>query len=76
MKTIQFRVRRKFAKVSFVAILLTLVACLLIVVFGDKNTAANLREAGIIIAPIIVCLTVNIGLYMKLVSDADNLHKT
>jgi hypothetical protein len=72
MQSPSFKVRRRFAKAGFAALLITLFSCLLIVVFGDAATAKNLHEAGIIIAPIVVCLTANISHYMKLVADADS----
>ena len=66
-----FTVRRNFAKASFWVLNLTLFICLSIVIFGPAETSNNLHEAGIIIAPIIVCLTGIVAQYMKLVSDAD-----
>jgi len=67
----KFTVRRRFAKVSFWSVVATLFICLAIVVLGDEQTAKNLHEAGIIIAPIVIALIANVSHYMKLVSDAD-----
>ena len=69
-----FKVRRRFAQLAFLAILVTLASCLLIAFFGDADSANRLREAGIIIAPIIVCLTGVIGQYAHLVFKQDNRH--
>lgn len=71
MKTDMFKVRRRFAKASFVSVLITLFSCLLIAAFGGPLAAANLKEAGIIIVPIIVCLTGVIGQYAHLVYKQD-----
>ena len=72
MKTQQFAVRRRFAKTAFAVLIFTLFFCLWIAYAGDAQAASNLREAGIIVAPIIVCFAALIAQYAHLVSQADN----
>jgi hypothetical protein len=71
MKTAQFTVRRRIAKTSFAAILITLFWCLSIAAWGDEGSAARLREAGLIIAPICLFLTGLIGQYAHMVFKTD-----
>lgn len=71
MKDPKFKVRRGWARTSFYTIISIVFMCFGIVLFGDNQTSKNLNEVGIILAPIIVCLTANVSHYMKLVSDAD-----
>ena len=68
----KFKVRRRWAAISFYTVIAIVAATYAIVVLGDDQTSKNLREAGIIIAPIVVCLIANVSHYMKLVSDADD----
>ena len=72
MKTVSFNVRRRFAKTAFACIVATLFFVLGVAAFGDAQTAANLREAGIIIAPIVLCLAGVIAQYAHLVYKTDN----
>lgn len=66
------RVRRRFAKVSFVAILLTLATVLGIVFFGSAEVAANLSAAQGIVMLILTCLTGLVGHYGHMVHSEDN----
>ncbi|KZZ71501.1 hypothetical protein A3765_28425 [Oleiphilus sp. HI0130] len=72
MKQLSFAVRRRFAKVSFFVLIATLFAVLGAAFFGEPQTANNLREAGIIIAPIIICLTTLVAQYSYLVYKTDS----
>lgn len=68
----KFNKRRKWAAISFYTVLLIVLTTFGIVIFGDEQTSKNLREAGIIIAPIVVCLIANVSHYMQLVSNDDS----
>jgi len=67
----QFLIRRTMAVCAFIAIILTLFLCLGIAVIADEQMAKNLREIGLIVGPIIVCLTANITHYAQLVHKTD-----
>lgn len=67
-----FKVRRRFAIAAFALIGITLLSALAIAAFGEQGTAQNLREAGVIISPIIICLTGVIAQYAHLVFKQDN----
>lgn len=71
MKQNAFNVRRRFAKVSFIAILITLFWCLGIATFGEPSAAENLKQIGLIIGPICAFLTTIVGGYMGSVAYND-----
>ena len=58
------QVKRRIAKTSFVAILATLVALLVLIATGDENTARNLDAASGSIAAILAFLTLIVLGYM------------
>ena len=65
------KVRRTFAKVAFLSILLTLVSVLGIVFFGGTSVAANLNAASGIVISILTCLTGIVGQYAHIVYSED-----
>lgn len=66
-----FRVRRRMAKAAFFVLVTIVYTVLYVALTGGPDVASNLRECGIIIAPIIVCFTGVIVHYSHQVTKHD-----
>lgn len=67
----QFRLRRKMAIAAFVAILGTLVAVLAMIWLGGEHMGEKLLQGGVLLGPVIGCLTAIIWKYCGDVTRTD-----
>ncbi len=67
----RFRLRRRMAVAAFSAILATLAAVLILVGIGDEHMGDKLLQAGVLLGPIIGCLTAIIWKYCGDVTRTD-----
>ena len=67
-----FKNRRCMAWISYRTIIITLVACLLIIVFGNEGVSDRAESLSEIIISILACLTLQIGDYSHSVRKKDD----
>lgn len=67
----RFRLRRIMALWAFAAILLTLAATLLLIFVGGEHMGEKLLQGGVLLGPVIGCLTALIWKYFGDVTRTD-----
>lgn len=71
----KFKIRRRMALCSFIALITIVIVVLLGAIFGSPNVGSNLNSSSGIISPAMLCFTGIIGQYAHLVYATDKEKK-